>query len=167
MIRGIIYIIVFAAGFLAGGLFPSFSSQYHLRLQAQFEQVSIDLAPFQQIADRYHGGDMDALVKHHLASTDPTFHAEGEAIQLMIDSQARLAESKAAAEAPYHEQAWYLYKNLDENIARSTLDGFTPGLITTRDALTFSFAIAMLAIVALWIVWMLLTAPFRRKHPAG
>ena len=100
MIRGIVYIVVFATGFLAGGLFPSFSAQYHQRLQAQYDQVTIDLAPFQKIADNYHDGSLDALVQHHLNSSDPTFHAEGEAIQLMLDSRIRLAESKNMADAP-------------------------------------------------------------------
>ena len=52
MIRGIIYIIVFTTGFFAGSLFQSFSSQYNKRLQAQYDQVNMDLAPFQQIAER-------------------------------------------------------------------------------------------------------------------
>ena len=161
MIRGIIYIIVFAAGFIAGGLFPSFSSQYHQRLQAQFDQVSIDLAPFQQIANRFHGGSMEALVQHHLNSTDPTFNAEGQAIQAMIDNQARLAESKAAAEATYVDQAVYLYKHRDEQIVRATWQGFTPSLVTSESAVTFSLTIATAAILLLWGIWSALAGLVR------
>lgn len=161
MIRGIIYIIVFAAGFMAGGLFPSFSAQYHQRLQAQFDQVSIDLAPFQQIANQFHGGSLDALVEHHLNSTDPTFHAEGEAIQAMIDNQARLAESKAAAEATYVDQAIYLYKNRDEQIVRSTWTGFTPSLVSSESAVTFSLTIGTAAILLLWGIWSAIAGLFR------
>ena len=161
MIRGIIYIIVFAAGFAAGGLFPSFSAQYHQRLQAQFDQVSIDLAPFQEIANRFHGGSMEALVQHHLNSTDPTFHAEGEAIQAMIDNQARLAESKAAAEATYLDQAIYLYQHRDEQVVHDTLTRFRPWFITSESAVTFSLTVGTAAILLLWVIWTALAGVFR------
>jgi Protein of unknown function (DUF2937) len=153
VIRGIIYILVFVTGFFTGGLFPSFSAQYHQRLQAQYDQVTIDLAPFQKISDRFHAGSLDALVQHHLNSTDPTFHAEGEAIQMMIDSQLRLAESKATVDAPYVDQAWYFYRRMDQDVARATWDSFTPALITTENAVTFSLTIATVAILILWAVW--------------
>lgn len=164
MIRGIIYILVFATGFFTGGLFPSFSAQYHQRLQAQYDQVTIDLAPFQKIADRYHAGSLDALVQHHLNSTDPTFHAEGEAIQMMIDSQLRLAESEATVDAPYVDQAWYFYKRMDEEVARATWDSFTPALITTENAVTFSLTIATLAILILWVAWSAVGLIIRRTR---
>ena len=163
MIRGIIYIIVFATGFFAGSLFPSFSSQYHQRLQAQYDQVNMDLAPFQEIADRFHGGELEALIKHHLNSPDPTFFAEGEAIQMMINSQARLAESKAAAEAPYIDQVRYFYKHMDEDVAQATLESFTPSLITSEHAVTFSLTTATAAILILWAVWNLVGLAFRRR----
>ena len=162
MIRGILYILIFAAGFVAGGLFPSFSAQYHQRLQAQYDQVSIDLAPFEAIADRFHGGSMEALVEHHLNSTDPTFYAEGKAIQLMIDSKARLAESQAAAEAPYVDQAVWLYRNRDEAIVQRTWESFQPAMVTSENAVTFSLTIATAVLLVAWIVSALLSAGFRR-----
>jgi hypothetical protein len=167
MIRGIIYIIVFATGFFAGGLFPSFSTQYHQRLQAQYDQVNMDLAPFQQIADRFHGGELEALVQHHLQSSDPTFYAEGEAIQMMINSQTRLAESKAAAEAPYIDQLSYFYTHMDEGVAQATLESFTPSLITSEHAMTFSLTTATVAILILWAVWNLVALAFRRRGTTG
>ena len=162
MIRSIIFITIFIGGFFAGGLFPSFSTQYHLRLQAQYDQVTIDLAPFEDIARQYHDGSLDALVQHHLNSTDPTFHAEGEAIQLMINSQAQLAESKAAAEAPYVDQILYFYRHADNHIAQATLDSFTPVLVTTENAITFALTIGAIVILAFWAVWTLLVLAFRR-----
>jgi hypothetical protein len=162
MIRSIIFIAVFGIGFFAGGLFPSFSTQYHLRLQAQYDQVTIDLAPFEAIASQYHGGSLEALVQHHLNSTDPTFHAEGEAIQMMINSQIRLAESKAAAEAPYVDQVLYFYRNADNNVTQATFDSFTPTLVTTENAITFALTIGTIMMLVFWAGWALLTAAFKR-----
>jgi len=167
MIRSIIYIAVFVIGFAVGGLFPSFSVQYHQRLQAQYDQVIIDLAPFQEIADRYHGGSLDALVQHHLNSTDPTFYAEGEAIYLMMDSQVRLAESKAAAEAPYVDQTLYFYQRMDEDVARATWDSFTPALVTTENAMTFALTIGAITLLLFWATWTMLMFIIRRSSTAN
>ncbi|MCP4091362.1 MAG: DUF2937 family protein [Gammaproteobacteria bacterium] len=165
MVRSIIFITVFISSFLIGGLFPSFSTQYHLRLQAQYDQVSIDLAPFEEIARKFHGGSMDALIQHHLDSTDPTFHGEGEAIQLMVNSQTQLAQSKAAAEAPYVNQVIYFYQHADERIAQSTMESFTPTLVTTENAITFALAVGTIIILVFWAGWVLLTLAFRRQEP--
>jgi hypothetical protein len=166
MIRGIIYIAVFATGCFLGGLFPSFSIQYHQRLEAQYDQVSIDLAPFEEIANRYHGGDLEALVQHHLNSTDPTFHAEGEAIQLMIDSQAYLAESKAAASSPYVDQAVYFYRHMDDAVGTAVLDGFVPTLVTTENAITFALTIGTVTICVFWLLWNATSLALRRAFAA-
>ena len=163
MTRSIIFIAIFVIGFFTGGLFPSFSTQYHLRLQAQYDQVTIDLAPFQEIANQYHGGSLDALVQHHLNSTDPTFHAEGEAIQLMINSQVRLAESKAAAKAPYLDQALYFYRHADNKVAQTTLDSFTPTLVTTENAITFALTVGTITLLLFWAGWALLAIAFRQR----
>jgi hypothetical protein len=162
MFRTILFIVVFGLGFVSGGLLPSFSLQYHQRLQAQYDQVDMDLAPFQGIAVSFHDGSMAALVQHHLNSTDPTFHAEGEAIQLMIDSHARLAESKAAAEAPYVDQAVYFYKHMDESVASATLDSFTPTLVTTENAVTFALTIGTLVLLIFWATWSTLSIATKR-----
>jgi hypothetical protein len=153
MIRGILYIVIFTAGVAAGGLFPSFSTQYHQRLQAQHEQVNLDLAPFQSIADRYHSGDLDALIQHHLNSTDPTFHAEGEAIRLMIDSRELLAESQSASQASYTNQAFWLYQHRNESVVRATWESFQPTVIATSNAITFSLAAGGIIVLLLWLVF--------------
>ena len=153
MVRGTIYILVFVAGALVSSQFPTFSNQYHQRLQARYEQVNIDLAPFEAIADRYHGGSMEALVQHHLNSNDPTFYAEGEAIQLMLDSRRSLAESESVAADSYLQQATWLYQHRDDVLVSSTRNGFQPALLADTRALTFAAGIG-LALAA--VVWLLL-----------
>lgn len=152
MIRGTIYILVFIAGALAGSQFPAFSNQYHQRLQARYEQVSIDLAPFEAIADRYHGGSMEALVQHHLDSNDPTFYAEGEAIQLMLDSRQRLAESESVTTDSYLRQAAWLYQHRDDMLVSTTRSGFQPALLADTRALSFAAGIGLLLAAVAWLV---------------
>lgn len=156
MIRGTIYILVFVAGALLGSQFPAFSNQYHQRLQARYEQVSMDLAPFEAIADRYHDGSMEALVQHHLNSADPTFYAEGEAIQLMLDSRQRLGESESVATDGYLAQAAWLYRHRDDVLVSATSDGFQPALLADTRALSFAASIGALLAVAVWLLLSLI-----------
>ncbi len=148
MVRLLVYLAVFALGVVFGGAFPGYAIQYQQRLYGQFEQVSTDLAPFQEIADRYHHGSLQALVDYHLRSRDPTFHDEGVAIQAMLLNQQRLAEATTALAASPLEQAAYLYRHLDPELARSTWEAYTPMLITTSEALVFAVSVG----IAFWLV---------------
>ena len=90
LVRGLIDRAVLVAGTVAGGCVPGFIVQYRQRVGGRLDQVVMDLAPFRAIAERFHGGSLDALIQHHLVSPDATFRAEGAAIQAMVDSELRL-----------------------------------------------------------------------------
>jgi hypothetical protein len=165
MFRKVIFAAVFAAGVFVGGLFPAFVSQYELRLDAQFEQVATDLEPFREIAVRYHGGSLTALIEHHLASEDPTFHDEGLAIRGMVLSEERLVTSRAALESSLFRQAWALWTVGDREVAKTTWDSFTPVFVTTRDALIFAVTIGIVFSVIFYLA-LVLVRSFVKRSPA-
>src|ERR1700722_307560 len=90
VIRGVLDRIVLLCAVVLAGCVPSFIVQYRQRGAGRLDQVLADLAPFQQIADRAHGGNLAALVQYHLQSSDPTFRSEGAALQGMLDTAERL-----------------------------------------------------------------------------
>ena len=162
VVRNIIYIVVFAAGALIGGVFPAYIAQYQQRLDAKYEQVTDDLGPFQEIANRYHGGSMAALIDYHLASTDRTFHDEGVAIRRMVLSEAQLADSRAAFDASLFEKAAFLLLDPDIELAKATWDSFTPAFVTTRDALVFAAAFGAFILVLFYLSLLLIRTKGRR-----
>jgi hypothetical protein len=168
MLRSLVYVVIFAAGAFAGGSFPAYFLQYQQHVNGQFDQVTVDLGPFQEIADRYHGGSLDALVDYHLASTDPTFHDEGIAIRTLITNRNSLAETRAAFAKPAWRQAAYLFANADERTARSTWENYTPTLVTTPDAIIFALSIGLVLMLACMITLnglrLGLKRLFRRNH---
>ena len=89
ILRGILDRIVLVVAILAAGCVPSFIAQYRQRLGGMLDQASKDLALFQDIANRFHGGDIQRLIKHHLASTDPTFRSEGVAMDITASEPPR------------------------------------------------------------------------------
>ena len=126
LIRGVFDRLVLIAGVLAGGCIPGFIAQYQQRVGGRLGQVRQDLLPFQEIAHRYHSGDIQALVSHHLASPDQSFQAEGHAIQDMLDSLARLqAMVDGLAGSAWHQIA-YLAGHFDRGIGMATWQSYVP-----------------------------------------
>ena len=150
ILRGILDRIVLVGAILAAGCVPSFIAQYRQRLGGMLDQANRDLALFQDIANRFHGGDLQRLIKHHLASTDPTFQNEGRAIQTMLDNVASLKASLAALNTDFYGQLAYLARNGDATVAKATWDAYVPAMSLTADALLFAAA----AGVSIWLVFL-------------
>jgi phytoene dehydrogenase-like protein len=126
LFRGLFDRLALIGGVLAGGCVPGFITQYHQRVGGRLDQVKIDLAPFQEVARRFHGGDLNALVKHHLASPDRSFNAEGQALQGMMDSFARLQGMMDGLTGSVWQQMGYLLRHFDREIGAATWQDFLP-----------------------------------------
>lgn len=167
MLRGILDRIVLVAGIAAAACIPGYIAQYRQHLAGRLEQVLQDLALFQQIADRYHRGSLQALIEHHLASPDPTFHDEGAAIQAMLDTAQRLHASLQALNADLWHQLQYLALHADPQIARATWELYVPAFTLTAETAVFSLAVG----VAVWLVfllaWQLCAMLLLRRRPVS
>lgn len=154
--------VVLVAGTLAGGCVPGFVAQYRQRVGGRLDQVVMDLAPFREIAERLHGGSLDALIRHHLSSTDPTFHAEGQAIQDMVDAEARLRAMQEALQGSIWDQLAYLIPHHDNGIVRATWSDYVPSFTLDAQGLTVALVIG----ISLWLLfiglWRGTAAVYRR-----
>ena len=146
--RGVVDRVVLIAAVLCAGALPSFIAQYRQRVGGMLSQVRADLAPYQAIAERFHGGSMQALIAHHRNSTDPTFNAESEAIESMLFSLSRLREAFDALDTDLSSQILFLFRSADLSIAEATWQVFQP-------AFTLSPANLLFALLAGFIVWLL------------
>lgn len=146
---------------------PSFVNQYRQRVGGRLEQVEQDLAPFQQIADRYHGGSLDALIQHHLRSSDPTFFAEGRAIQAMLDSSIRLREMLHSLDTDIAHQLLYLALHRDAGILRSTMEVYEPAFVMNTDGLIVALVFGLLAWLLFLGLWRMSAALVPGRLRAG
>lgn len=153
MFRWISYFVIFLLGAALGSTFPSYSSQYQLRLKAQLDQVRIDLTPFQEIANQYHGGRLTRLIEHHLQSDDPTFHAEGLAIRTMLENKDDLARANTALKGSALNQAKFFVENIDYELARSTWQSYTPSIVTSPEAFRFSITVGAGLSMLCYLLW--------------
>jgi hypothetical protein len=78
-------ILVACVALLLGIQVPSFVDQYEKRLDAHFIEVKNNLRGFQEIADKFHGGSLEALIAKHEASEDRTFKDEARPIRNMYE----------------------------------------------------------------------------------
>ena len=162
LVRGLFDRILLICAVVAGGLVPGFITQYRQRLGGRLDQAQLDLALWQKIADQYFHGDLAKLIQYHLASKDPTFHAEGAAISSLVSTVQHLQADMAALHGNLFQQIAYLAFNTDQGIARATLGDWVPTFGLSTDGILFALIFA----VGLWLlfqaVWSLTAAGGRR-----
>ena len=142
MIKYLIDRIVFGVGLLAGFQVPKFIGDYRQRVGGMLDQARQQLQQFQAIADRHHGGSLPALIDTHRTSDNPTFRAEGQVIQNLIDQVRGLQATYDALAGSLDAQLRWLATHFDAAIARATLDAFQPGLVLTVGAAVCALTVA-------------------------
>jgi hypothetical protein len=150
LVRGLFDRMALIGGFLVGGCVPGFITQYQQRVGGRLDQVRQDLLPFQEIARRYHGGDIEALVKHHLAAADSSFQAEGAAIRGMLDSLARLQGMVEGLAGSTWQQVGFLLRHFDHDIGTATWQSYVPSFNLDPASLMVAAALG----IACWLVFL-------------
>jgi Protein of unknown function (DUF2937) len=148
LLRGLFDRLLLVCSVVAGGLVPGFLAQYRQRLGGRLDQAKLDLAPWQQIADRFFHGDLNRLIQYHLASRDPAFHSEGAVIRSLLATVQHLQSEVAALQGNLFRQAAYLAVHADPGLLRATLGSWVPTFGLTAQGVLFALAFAA-------VVWML------------
>ncbi len=150
LILGLLDRLVLLIGVIAAGCVPSFIVQYRQRAGGRLDQLLADLAPFQAVADRSHGGSLDALIRYHLQSSDPTFHQEGEALQSMLDAAEHLRAILHGLDTDLLHQCSYLLLHHDAGLMQATWSVFQPGFTLTLPSLVLALVVGGL----LWVLFL-------------
>ena len=165
-LRGMLDRAVLIVAVFAGGMVPGYLAQYRQRVGGALGQVLQDLAPFQEIANRFHGGSLDKLIQHHLASTDASFHAEGAAIRAMVDSVASLKTSLAALDTDVFHQSYYLLTHADPAMAQATWAAHRPAFGLSVDSLLMAATFGLSVWVLFLALWWAIKAVLARRTTA-
>jgi len=148
-LRGLFDRLFLVGAVVAGGLVPGFIAQYRQRLGGRLDQARLDLEPWQRIADQFHQGDIERLIRYHLNSSDPTFHSEGAAIRALVDTVQQLQSAADALQSSLFQQAGYLALHADTGLARATFSDWVPTFALSAEGLLF----ALLFAVAIWLLF--------------
>jgi len=169
LLRGLLDRVLLIAAVVAGGLVPGFIAQYRQRLGGRLDQARLDLEPWQKLADQQHHGDLGALVRYHLESSDPTFHAEGGVIASLADTVRQLQSAADALHSSLWQQVLYLARHADPALIRATYADWVPTFALSGEGLMFALVFALgvwLLFQGLWalLTWLAQARPGRRRY---
>jgi hypothetical protein len=146
-------VIVGCIALLLGLQVPNFIDQYQKRIDAHLREVTVNLQPFQEIANKYFGGDLNKLIELHRASEVKPFQEEGEAIRKMVERKLRFEADLVALQASLPLKAWRVLLHGDREMVDETLAQYSYNVPLDQDALSFG---AVAALVILLLVELLL-----------
>lgn len=128
---------------LAGLQVPSFVDQYEKRVDAHLTEVTQNLRGFQEIADKYYNGSIEALIEKHEASADLTFKLEAKPIGAMYKRYKIFKREKERLDTNLFNQVRYIALQGDETLLRETVNTYTY-TITLNEESALSGAIALI-----------------------
>ena len=167
-VRGLLDRVLLVCAVVAGGLVPGFIAQYRPRLGGRLDQAQLDLAPWQHLADQYYQGDIEGLIRYHLESSDPKFHAEGAVIRALVANVQQLQSAVDALHGSLFHQAAYLTLHADPCLARATLHDWVPTFSLSSEGIVFALAFAVAVWLLFQVLWRLIALLVPRGHaPRG
>lgn len=163
-------IIIACSALLLGIQVPNLIDQYEKRVDAHLREVTVNLKPFQEIADKYFGGSMDKLIELHRKSEVKAFQDEGSAVQKMIQRKQRFEADLAALQTGLPMKIVHVILDGDREMMDETLDQYTYAVPLNQDAIVTGAAFAAAILLALELLLALIryiseaaTRRFRRS----
>ena len=166
-LRGLLDRLLLVCAVVAGGLVPGFIAQYRQRLGGRLDQARLDLEPWQRLAEQYYQGDIERLIRYHLDSSDPKFHAEGAIIRSLLATVQQLQSAVDALQGSLFRQAAHLALHADPGLVRATLHDWVPTFALSAEGIVFAVVFAVvvwLAFLSLWHAFALLGRRNARAH---
>lgn len=148
-------IIVACAAMLAGIQIPNLVDQYGKRIDAHLREVTINLKPYQDIADKYFGGSLEKLIDLHHKSEVKAFQEEGEAIAAMVKRKARFQADMAALQVSLPMKIVNILLDGDREMIDETLQQYTYAVPLNQDALLTGAALAAIMLLLMELLFAL------------
>ena len=102
MLLSYLRLVLFAAGLLVGVQVPGFINDYAKRVEAHLIEAQAGLSGFQNTANQFFKGDMQALVAHYRASEDPIFRSDADSLGNLLTRQVALDKQFQAMQGPWY-----------------------------------------------------------------
>ncbi|MCH2577528.1 MAG: DUF2937 family protein [Pseudomonadales bacterium] len=142
-------LLLFAIGLLLGIQVPSFVHQYQQRIDAHFREVSINIAGFQDTAERLFNGDLEALVAYYQNSNDEVFQSDAVSIRLIVDRYSRIRAEQEALQGNMAAVAWYIIHAADAEFFEEAVSQYSSTVPLNSEAIQWGLALAILSTLAI------------------
>lgn len=164
MIYRYLLILIACTAVLAGIQIPNFIDQYEKRLDAHLIEVNTNLRGFQEVADRYHGGSMDALIREHEASESPTFKDEAKPLREMVARQQAFRQEQKMLNTHLAAKSWHIAVNGHPELLRETQGNYSYTVPLTEDAIITGAVFAGLILLTTEVIAAIVGLLFRRRR---
>jgi len=158
-------IIVACISLLLGLQIPNFVDQYQKRVDAHLREVNVNLLPFQDIATKYFGGDMNKLIELHRASAEKPFQEEGAAIEKMVARKLRFEADLAALNTSLPLKALHVILHGDKEMRDEVIGQYTYAVPLNQDALVFGACVALLILLLVELLLALARLAIKKLSP--
>ena len=140
-------VVVACAALLIGLQIPNFVDQYQKRVDAHLREVTINLQPFQEIANKYFAGDIGKLIELHRASNEKALQDEGAAIEQMVTRKLRFETDMAALNTTLPLKALHVMFHGDHEMLNEVTSQYSYAVPLNQDALIFGVCVAMIILL--------------------
>lgn len=156
--------LCFTAGLLFGVQLPNCLHQYVQRVDAHFQEASLAIAPYQQLADELYNGSMQSLVEEHKTSKVVLFQREAEPILQLYTRWQYLGHLRQQLNNNLMQQLIVVVQQGDSAILDETLSDYQATIPLTPVAIICALIGGVLASILFELISSLLFAPFRQKN---
>jgi len=158
-------VIIACASLLAGLQVPNFTDQYQKRVDAHLREVAINLQPFQDIANKFFGGDMAMLIDLNRKSDAEPLRAEGAAIEQMAKRKQRFEAEMAALQTDMATKAMHILLHGDQEILEETRTQYSYNVPLDQEALVFGISSVAILLIVAELFFALMRLAFIRLSP--
>jgi len=154
-------LILFAAGLLFGVQIPNFVDQYQKRIDTHYLEASENFKGFQDIANRFHNGNIEELIKKHEASGDNTFNAEAEPLKKIFARKIRFEREHNALQTSLFGKVKHVAMAGDRETIEETYRAYSPGLPLDTTSIVWGLSISLVLITVFELLMFALRKLFK------
>ncbi len=135
MFRSYLRLLLFTVGLLAGIQVPGLVKDYSQRVEAHMLESREALAGFQETAERFFNGDLQALLRHYRSSDDPVFNSDANSIESLMTRNQLLESEWQALQGNWVSRTWHVVAQADPQLREETLKGYSYQILLVPEAM--------------------------------
>ncbi|WP_313087498.1 DUF2937 family protein [Pseudomonas sp.] len=167
MLRSYLRLALFALGLLVGIQVPGFIAAYADHIEARRLESRQGLQGFQETAERFFDGDLQALVAHYRASRDPVIQSDARSVSALLERARLLDREWRILQGPWFARAWHVVLGADREIRRQVWARYDFRVLLSPEAVAWGIACALLLawfVESLGLLVGLALFPHRRRR---
>lgn len=140
MFRSYLRLLLFTFGLLAGIQVPGLVNDYSQRVEAHVLESREALAGFQETAERFFKGDLQALVRHYRTSDDPVFNSDANSIESLVIRNQLLESEWQALQGSWLSRSWHVLVQADPQLREETFKSYSYQILLVPEAIGWGLA---------------------------